>query len=129
MLFFTHFKLKIVVVEFATIFLASENSTIHSSKIYHILFSLLSFAQELRAVDLQKLLSPFIFRGNVSLLLKMGRNWKYPFHSMYVMARANLNKSKFFSTSTTTASKYGFWKFYEVRCERGDFNWCRFLAS
>ena len=25
--------------------------------------------------------------------------------------------------------KNSFWKFYEVRSERGDFNWCRFWAS
>ena len=90
---------------------------------------------------------------------------------MHSMARANLNKSKYFLTSTTTASNYipkslgicinwnppergfqtqiylvkvplnvnivekiyfirnSFWKFYKVRSERGDFNWCRFWAS
>ena len=25
--------------------------------------------------------------------------------------------------------KYSFWKFYEVRAERGDFNWCWFWSS
>ena len=64
-----------------------------------------------------------------------------------------LNKSKKVLTSTTTSSKYiarrpricinwnpsfqtqiyliknSFWKIYEVRSERGDFNWFRFWAS
>ena len=84
------------------------------------------------------------------------------------MARANLNKSFWLVTNTTTASKYipkrtricinwyptfqtqnylakvhlnvnivkqdllhknSFWKFYEVRSESGDFNWCWFWSS
>ena len=75
------------------------------------------------------------------------------FGSNHSMARANLKKSKYFSTSTTTASKYipkrpSFQtQIYlanvplnvnvvkqdvikkTVMSERRDFNWCRFWAS
>ena len=96
---------------------------------------------------------------------KMNSNRFWRSILIHIMARANLNKSVWRVTNTTTVSKYiprrtrisinlnppfqtqiylvkvslnvnivkqdilqknSFWKFYEVRSERGDFKWCWF---
>ena len=53
-------------------------------------------------------------------------NWNPPFLTQIYLVKVPLNVN---IVKQDLLHKISFWKFYEVRYERGDFNWCWFWSS